>query len=252
MMSSPSSKDKVKPGVTLDDAAAEATLGSNFASSSSSKYRFEDHYALQQKIAEGSFGTVHVARHLTTGEDFAAKLIRRKKLSDRDSENVHREISILRQCRDVDKIVRLIDFYSSPEYFYVVQIYAEGGDVFERLAHRTTYNEKVARDLAANLLEVMAVLHSRKVVHRDLKPENLLLRNMLDDSEIVVADFGFARQVPEEGLKTRCGTPAFVAPEVLVPNCRYDERVDMWSVGCLLYMVRIPPETRSNAVASDS
>jgi serine/threonine protein kinase len=72
---------------------------------------------------------------------------------------------------------------------------------------------------------------------RDLKPENLLLRDLFDDSGILLADFGFARYVPEEKLTTRCGTPAFVAPEVLVADCRYDESCDMWSVGCLLYML---------------
>jgi len=91
--------------------------------------------------------------------------------------------------------------------------------------------------LALHLLECCVVLHSRKLAHRDLKPENLLLCDMFDDTHIVVADFGFASCVPEEGLKTRCGTPAFVAPEVLVQNCRYDQRVDLWSVGCLLYMI---------------
>lgn len=80
------------------------------------------------------------------------------------------------------------------------------GDVFERLASMTTYNEKNARDLAFQLVQAMATLHERKIVHRDLKPENLLLADKNDDTSILLADFGFARYVPEEGLKTRCGT----------------------------------------------
>lgn len=214
----------IKTGITLDDGGSE-------------KYKFEDHYELQDRLSEGSFGTVYVAQHIRTKEDFAVKVIDRKKLSENDKNNVSREVGILRDCRDVKNIVRLVDFYVSPERFYVIQLYAEGGDVFERLASRTTYNEKVARDLALHLLEAMNVLHERKLAHRDLKPENLLLRSLLDDAEILVADFGFAKYVPEEGLTTRCGTPAFVAPEILVQDCRYDERVDMWSVGCLLYML---------------
>jgi serine/threonine protein kinase len=82
----------------------------------------------------------------------------------------------------------------------------------------------------------MKELHKRKICHRDMKPENLLLSDKVDDTEILVADFGFAKYVPEEGLKTRCGTPAFVAPEILVGN-NYTEQVDMWSVGCLLFML---------------
>jgi len=203
------------------------------------EFAFDDHYELQRRIAEGSFGVVYVAKHrdekLT--EEFAVKVIDRKKLTERDNEAVQREVSILRDCREVEGIVRLIDFYSSPEKFYMVQVFAEGGDVFERLATRAKYNEKDARDLAVRLLQAIKVLHERKIAHRDLKPENLLLRSILDDSEILVADFGFATYVRGDGLKTKCGTPSFVAPEVLSAEAPYDERVDCWSVGCLLYML---------------
>ena len=82
-------------------------------------------------------------------------------------------------------------------------------DVFERLAQRSTYNERDARELARNLLLAMRALHRLKIAHRDLKPENLLLETILDDTSILVADFGFASHVPSDGLKTRCGTPAF-------------------------------------------
>jgi serine/threonine protein kinase len=120
-----------------------------------------------------------------------------------------------------------------------LQLCAYLGDVFERLADMTTYNEKQACDLARQLIQAMAVLHERKIAHRgtfslaipkhlsqvmvacistpsdgsvtrnrtlDLKPENLLLRSRTDESNILLADFGFACHVPEEGLRTRCGT----------------------------------------------
>lgn len=124
------------------------------------------------------------------------------------------------------------------QYFFAV--FASpvvAGDVFERLANITTYSERDARDLASQLLKAIHHLHERKIAHRDLKPENLLLLESGNDSKIVLADFGFAKYVPTDLLRTRCGTPAFVAPELLVNDCRYDERVDMWSCGCLLYML---------------
>jgi serine/threonine protein kinase len=115
---------------------------------------------------------------------------------------------------------------------------AKGGDVFTRLALRTSYTEKNARNLAKQLLETIEALHERRIVHRDLKPENLLLRNDFDDSAIILADFGFAKYLPENGkLTTRCGTPAFAAPELIRPSCRCDEKVDTWAFGCLLYML---------------
>lgn len=136
----------------------------------------------------------------------------------------------------VPGIVRLVDFFVQPNEFHVVQVYARGGDVFDRLAHRTTYTERDARDLARQLLNTIGAMHSLGYVHRDLKPENLLLQDVMDDADILVADFGFAKKVPAEGLSTRCGTPAFVAPDILVGE-RYREQVDCWSVGVLLFLL---------------
>lgn len=229
-------EDSQNGGTTSNGAPGEAFLTSTSGASASSS-SFEEHYELHHKVAEGSFGTVFVTKHKSTGQEYAVKLIDRRKLTPSDNDNVAKEVKILTECRDVGNIVTLIDYYESPDTFYLVQILAEGGDVFERLATRASYNEKVARDLTCNLMVTMQQLHARKVCHRDLKPENLLLRSVLDDTDILVADFGFAAYVPEDGLKTRCGTPAFVAPEVLIPNGRYDEKCDMWSVGCLLYML---------------
>jgi calcium/calmodulin-dependent protein kinase (CaM kinase) II/calcium/calmodulin-dependent protein kinase I len=137
---------------------------------------------------------------------------------------------------DVPGVIRLIDFFVTPTKFHVVQEWAEGGDIFDKLAKRTTYTEKDARDLSFVLLQTMQAMHSLHLVHRDLKPENLLLLNTFDDANIKVCDFGFAKHVPPEGLQTRCGTPAFVAPEILVGG-RYKEQVDMWSVGVILYIL---------------
>ena len=214
-----------EPGHTLVSEEAHSLL------------QFEHYYTLGHHISKGSFGVVYVTIHNKSQEKFAVKVIDRTKLTEKETTSVQREISILKDCRDVVNVVPMVDFFISPQYFYVVQVYAAGGDVFERLAQRTSYTENDARNLAKHLIQAIEQLHARRLAHRDLKPENLLLRDFLDDSSILVADFGFASYVPEEGLKTRCGTPAFVGPEVLAPNCRYDERCDMWSVGCLLYML---------------
>jgi serine/threonine protein kinase len=221
----PSKINEQQPGHTLVNETACTVL------------QFEDYYTLGHHISKGSFGVVYITTHNKSNTKFAVKVIDRTKLTERETISVQREVSILKDCRDVINVVQMVDFFSSPQYFYVVQVYAQGGDVFERLAQRTSYTENDARNLAKHLIEAIEQLHARKLAHRDLKPENLLLRDFLNDSSILVADFGFASYVPEDGLKTRCGTPAFVGPEVLAPNCRYDERCDMWSVGCLLYML---------------
>jgi serine/threonine protein kinase len=132
---------------------------------------------------------------LFVSASLAVKVIERKKLSAKDSVAVEREVKILKDCADVDHIVRMVDFYESPTSFYVVQVYARGGDVFERLATRTSYTEKDARFLAIHLIKAIEVLHSRKMAHRDLKPENLLLSDLLDDSGILLADFGYVAEL---------------------------------------------------------
>ena len=212
-----------KPGASLDGDPNTHTT-------------FDNDYIIEERLRSGSYGVVYTTSHRVTKELFAVKVIDRSKLKKKDDEGVYREVGILKDFRDVDHIVTLIDFYETPQSFHIVQVYAQGGDVFDRLAKRTSYTEKDARDLGVILLQTMQHLHERKLCHRDMKPENLLLRNTLDDTSILVADFGFAAYVPDEGLKTRCGTPAFVAPQIMVGN-RYTQQVDMWSVGCLLFML---------------
>ena len=198
--------------------------------------KFDNDYKLDKRLRSGSYGIVYTTRNKVSNEEFAVKVIDRTKLKKKDDDGTFREVNIMHDLRDVRHIVKLIDFYVSVEKFYVVQVYAKGGDVFDRLADRTTYTEKDSRDLAIMLLKVLVELHKRKICHRDLKPENLLLKHKVDDTNILLADFGFAKYVPTEGLKTRCGTPAFVAPEILIGQ-PYGVQADMWSAGCLVYML---------------
>jgi len=202
----------------------------------STLYKFDEDYHLDKRLRSGSYGVVFTTRHKGTNHEFAVKIIDRKKLKKNDDDATFREVNIMKDLRDVPSIVGIIDFYVEPQTFYVVQVYAKGGDVFDRLAERKNYTEKDARDLSVVLLKTMKELHDRKIAHRDLKPENLLLQQVGDNCRILVADFGFAKYVPEEGLKTRCGTPAFVAPEIIVGE-PYGTQADMWSVGCLLFML---------------
>ena len=201
-----------------------------------SHYNFGQDYLLEKRLRSGSYGVVYTTRHRGTNNEFAVKVIDRTKLRLKDDEATFREVAIMKDLGHIPNIVGLIDFYVEPKTFYVVQVYAKGGDVFDRLAKRVIYTEKDARDLGMVLLRTMKHLHTKKIAHRDLKPENLLLKEQGDDCQIMVADFGFAKYVPQEGLKTRCGTPAFVAPEVVLGQ-HYSTQADMWSVGCLLYML---------------
>jgi serine/threonine protein kinase len=214
-----------KPGVTLEASEIEVTDQS-----------FDNDYSIRERLRSGSYGVVYTTKHKKTGEEYAVKIIDRVKLKEKDDKGTFREIKIMKDLIDVDNIVQLVDIYITKKHFHIVQVYAKGGDVFDRLSKRVSYSEMDARFLSVILMKTMREMHKRKICHRDMKPENLLLRSPHDDTSILVADFGFAKYVPEEGLKTRCGTPAFVAPEILVGK-PYDTQADMWSVGCLIFML---------------
>lgn len=99
------------------------------------------------------------------------------------------------------------------------------------------YQEKTAIAITKNILEALSYLHSRNVVHRDLKPENLILNSKDDDSDVRIADFGLASFIKEgELLKLRCGSPGYVAPELL-EDVGYDKAADVFSIGVILYVL---------------
>ena len=221
-----------RPGVTLEAAGGIKETTTDYCTPET----FESDYNIYARLQSGSYGTVYTTRHKKTDEEFAVKVIDRSKLKEKDDRGTFREIKIMRDLIGVENIVRLVDVYVKPKTFHIVQFYAKGGDVFDRLAKRVSYSEMDARVLSVTLMKTMREMHELKICHRDMKPENLLLKSPHDDSSILLADFGFAKYVPEEGLKTRCGTPAFVAPEILVGRA-YNTQADMWSVGCLIYML---------------
>jgi serine/threonine protein kinase len=134
-------------------------------------------------------------------------------------------------------IIRLYDFFTEPATYYLVMERMRGGELFDRIVAKAYYNEKEARDTCKIVLEAVGYCHKNHVAHRDLKPENLLLLSEDDDSAVKIADFGFAKKVyTHNSLKTQCGTPGYVAPEIL-EGTPYDERADMWSVGVILYIL---------------
>lgn len=193
------------------------TLSSSTLGQHPKGLQFDDCYVLMSRLGSGSFGEVystHLKDKNIDSRQYACKVIDRSKLRKKDDKNVFRELNILKDIRDLHHVTQLKDCFVTPKIIHIVQTLCRGGDVFEQLSKQSTYTEKDARELASTLFKVMELLHLRRLAHRDLKPENLLLTNRMCASHIVVADFGMAQYVPQDGyLSTRCGTPAFVAPE---------------------------------------
>jgi serine/threonine protein kinase len=199
---------------------------------------FAERYNQMDEIARGAYGVVFTATSKSDPEKkYAVKVVDKTKMKkQKDIDAVFREAGFLQELRLLPHVVPIIDFIAEEQNLYVVLAYAKGGDLFHRLTEKRKFTEKDARDIAAVLFETLDVMHMKySIVHRDLKPENLLLESKIGE-KIFLADFGFANKVPEHGLKTRCGTPAFVAPEILLGRA-YHQPVDMWSIGCILFFM---------------
>lgn len=217
--------------------SAKQTSGQTPQPSADSGMRFDELYRLKGVLGTGAFSTVREGYHRSNVDiSYAIKCINRKKLSEEDEAALLDEVAILKEMNHVH-IIRLYDFFEEPSTYYLVMERMRGGELFDRIVAKAYYSEKEARDTCKIVLEAVLYCHDHHVAHRDLKPENLLLLSENDDSEVKIADFGFAKKVyKKNSLTTQCGTPGYVAPEIL-EGTPYDERADNWSVGVILYIL---------------
>ena len=179
--------------------------------------------------------------HRTTGIRYAAKIINKRNLSQKDEDLVYQEVSLLTQIRGGSfSITKFIDFYDEESRFYIVLDFAEGGDLLTTLVQKEKLSEQDAKVLAKSILEGLVYLHRKKICHRNLKPENILLKKKQDMSTGVIGDFGMAGRVLQDAdgdplnLTERCGTAMFMAPEVIA-QIPYDTQADMWSFGVVMF-----------------
>ena len=138
---------------------------------------------------------------------------------------------------DHDSIIKLFNIYESDRHIYLVLEFLSGGELFERIVKKGQYSENDACTLMTKLLSALAYMHSKGIMHRDIKPENLILKDTENDWDVKIADFGLATlKTVGEQMFRRCGTPGYVAPEIL-DDQKYDERVDIFSAGVILYVL---------------
>ncbi|KAG6584784.1 CAMK/CAMK1 protein kinase [Phytophthora cinnamomi] len=214
-----------------------ATTNGKPAPAATNPNSFEEQYSLGKVIGSGTFSVVRIAIHKPSGQRYAIKCIKREGLVAEDIEALTTEVAILKQMNHPN-IMILHDFFVEEKFYYLVTEYMEGGELFDRIVEKSYYNEREARDLVKLLLEAIKYCHDANIVHRDLKPENLLLTSKDDDASIKLADFGFAKRIEfdSEGLVTACGTPGYVAPEILEGK-PYGKTVDIWSIGVITYIL---------------
>uniref|UniRef100_A0A8D3CUV2 calcium/calmodulin-dependent protein kinase n=1 Tax=Scophthalmus maximus TaxID=52904 RepID=A0A8D3CUV2_SCOMX len=205
--------------------------------------RFTDEYQLFEELGKGAFSVVRRCVKISSGQEFAAKIINTKKLSARDHQKLEREARICRLLKHPN-IVRLHDSISEEGFHYLVFDLVTGGELFEDIVAREYYSEADASHCIQQILESVHHCHVNGIVHRDLKPENLLLASKLKGAAVKLADFGLAIEVQgdQQAWFGFAGTPGYLSPEVLRKD-PYGKPVDMWACGVILYILLVgyPP-----------
>ncbi|XP_059637771.1 CBL-interacting serine/threonine-protein kinase 6-like [Cornus florida] len=194
-------------------------------------------YELGRLLGHGTFAKVYHARNLQSGKNVAMKVVGKEKVIKVGmTEQVKREISVMKMVKHPN-IVELHEVMASKSRIYFAMEFVRGGELFAKIA-KGRLREEVARNYFQQLISAVDFCHSRGVYHRDLKPENLLLD---DEGNLKVTDFGlsaFAEHLKQDGLlHTTCGTPAYVAPEVIGKKGYDGAKADIWSCGVILYVL---------------
>ncbi|KAJ7956707.1 Non-specific serine/threonine protein kinase [Quillaja saponaria] len=193
-------------------------------------------YEVGRTVGEGTFAKVKFAQNTETGESVAVKVLAKSTiLQHRMVEQIKREISIMKIVRHPN-IVRLHEVLASRTKIYIILEFVTGGELFDRIVHQGRLSENESRRYFQQLIDAVAHCHSKSVYHRDLKPENLLLDAF---GNLKVSDFGLSA-LPRQGvglLHTTCGTPNYVAPEVLSGQGYDGAAADIWSCGVILFVL---------------
>ncbi|XP_077444841.1 serine/threonine-protein kinase DCLK2-like isoform X2 [Stigmatopora argus] len=238
--SSPSSILKVSPhhsssadvngaGRPAEECALEVNGNLSVSSSLvSSKYK------IGKVIGDGNFAVVKECVERSSGREFALKIIDKARCCGKEH-LIENEVAVLRRVRH-PSIIQLIEVDETPSQLFLVMELVKGGDLFDAITSSTKYSEHDASAMVYNLAGAIKYLHRMNIVHRDIKPENLLVREYPDGTKsLKLGDFGLATVV-EGPLYTVCGTPTYVAPEIIAES-GYGLKVDIWAAGIITYIL---------------
>ena len=191
-----------------------------------------DQYRLLRTIGTGTFSRVRLAVHKATHEIVVVKIMNKQDIvRKRQVEHVRNERNVLGGLVH-PLIVNLKAAFQDHDHLYLVQEYVAGGELYRLLRNKGRFSLREAKFYAAEVMVAITFVHRQRIVYRDLKPENLLISQI---GHVKLTDFGFAKQLnPAERTYTLCGTPEYLAPEVIQQR-GHDYPCDWWGVGILLY-----------------
>lgn len=194
-------------------------------------FRIKNYIVYDIVLGKGSFSTVFKGYDDINKRNVA---IKRVDIDENNSEKInkliHREIKLMKNL-DNKNVLKLYDIISEKSYIYMILEYCENGDLYKFLKKRPL-KEEFSKRYMKQIANGLKYLLSKNIIHRDLKPQNILIDRFYN---IKLSDFGFARYYEEDTLlKTLCGTPLYMAPEII--NYKdYDDKADLWSIGVILY-----------------
>ncbi|KAJ7991658.1 hypothetical protein DPEC_G00286170 [Dallia pectoralis] len=191
-------------------------------------------YDIGRIVGDGNFAVVRECRRHDNREHFAVKIVEHSKLIGREH-MMQNELSLMGSLSH-PRVVRLLAHHHTHTHSYLVMEMVAGGDLFEAISEHGKYPEEEAGLMVRDVSDALTYIHSKSIVHRDLKPENLLVECITDGvTRLKLGDFGLAMVVTEP-VFTVCGTPTYVAPEIL-SETGYGLPVDLWALGVILYIL---------------
>ncbi|XP_045448052.1 ovarian-specific serine/threonine-protein kinase Lok-like [Melitaea cinxia] len=201
-------------------------------------------YYISRVLGQGACGIVKLVYDKTTCSKYAMKVIKKSRLTNgqinhlNDPVKIMNEINIMTALRH-PCIISTEEVFDSLDAVYIVLELMQGGELFDRISKLGRLPERLTKLLFRQMVLAVKYLHSQGITHRDLKPENVLLESKEDETLVKITDFGLSKFVGEDSfMKTMCGTPLYLAPEVLRANGlkSYGPEVDVWSLGVILFI----------------
>jgi len=205
-------------------------------------------YTVSKVLGRGATGEVRLGFRIPDLHRVAIKIISKKNCSTISSlvssqEAILNEVRILQNASHPN-IIHLEDVIDSKDFLFIVLELAEGGELFDKIIEKTKFNEAEAKLHFYQMASAINYLHSKNICHRDLKPENILLCSLDDKNPVIkITDMGLSKLVDlNTVMKTFCGTPQYIAPEIVLGAGRmesqpYSMKVDVWSLGVILYIL---------------
>ena len=192
-----------------------------------------DFYLIGRILGKGAFGKVNLAVHKLSGKLVAIKSLHKNYLaSEGNNVKFKNEIALLRLLKHKN-VMRLYETFSTDKYLLIVMELCSGGDLLTYVRKRRRISEPVAKVIFKELMDGLKYCHEKGIVHRDIKLDNILLDEL---GHVKIGDFGVSKKTAKGKLMyDRCGTPAYIAPEMLTDKGYEGEKVDVWSAGVVLY-----------------